>query len=233
MRKLFSVLLAVLLVLAVPAMAMAETAVTVSGTGETFVPADVAVISLGVSARDKEVLVAQAKVNESIAAIKEALVAAGVAEENINTDYINIYPIYNYNTDMEELAAYNANSTLAVKVTAIGDVGKVIDAAFEAGANNLNGIEFSASDTSEAKAKALELAVEDAITKAEILAAAAGMKIAGINSIQEGGVYSYDRGVGYITKNMEAAAMDSAAGTIVQSAKLAVTANITVIFAVG
>ena len=109
----------------------------------------------------------------------------------------------------------------------------MIDAAFEAGANNLNGIEFSASDTSEAKAKALELAVEDAITKAEILAAAAGMKIAGINSIQEGGVYSYDRGVGYITKNMEAAAMDSAAGTIVQSAKLAVTANITVIFAVG
>ena len=74
--------------------------------------------------------------------------------------------------------------------------------------------------------------MEDAITKAEILAAAAGMKIAGINSIQEGGVYSYDRGVGYITKNMEAA-MDSAAGTVVQSAKLAVTANITVIFAVG
>ena len=86
MRKFFSVLLAVLLILALPSMAMAETIITVSGTGETFVPADVAVISLGVSARDKEVLVAQAKVNESIAAIKEALIAAGVAEENINTD---------------------------------------------------------------------------------------------------------------------------------------------------
>ena len=232
MRKFFSVLLAVLLILALPSMAMAETIITVSGTGETFVPADVAVISLGVSARDKEVLVAQAKVNESIAAIKEALIAAGVAEENINTDYINIYPIYNYNADMEELAAYNANSTLAVKVTKIGEVGKMIDTTFEAGANNLNGIEFSASDTSEAKAKALELAVEDAISKAEILARAVGMKIAGINSIQEGGVYSYDRGVGYITKNMEAS-MDAAAGTVVQSVKLAVTANITVIFAVG
>ena len=77
-----------------------------------------------------------------------------------------------------------------------------------------------------------DVAVEDAISKAEILAGAAGMKIAGINSIQEGGVYSYDRGVGYITKNMEAS-MDAAAGTVVQSAKLAVTANITVIFAVG
>ena len=232
MRKVFSILLAVLLVLALSSAAMAETIVTVSGSGETFVPADVAVISLGVSARDKEVLVAQAKVNESIAAIKEALIVAGVAEENINTDYINIYPIYNYNADMEELAAYNANSTLAVKVTKIAEVGKMIDTAFEAGANNLNGIEFSASDTSEAKAKALELAVEDAISKAEILARAAGMKIVGINSIQEGGVYSYDRGVGYITKNMEPS-MDAAAGTVVQSAKLAVTANITVIFAVG
>ena len=152
MRKVFSILLAVLLVMALSSAAMAETIVTVSGSGETFVPADVAVISLGVSARDKEVLVAQAKVNESIAAIKEALIVAGVAEENINTDYINIYPIYNYNADMEELAAYNANSTLAVKVTKIAEVGKMIDTAFEAGANNLNGIEFSASDTSEAKA---------------------------------------------------------------------------------
>ena len=139
--------------------------------------------------------------------------------------------------DTTQIALFGNGATATVKGgTGSGIVNQRerdwIDTAFEAGANNLNGIEFSASDTSEAKAKALELAVEDAISKAEILAGAAGMKIAGINSIQEGGVYSYDRGVGYITKNMEAS-MDAAAGTVVQSAKLAVTANITVIFAVG
>ena len=235
MRKLFSMFLAVMLVLTVPSLAMADATIAVNGTGEVLVPADMAVISLGVYAIDKDVLAAQAKVNAAIASIKEALLAGGVAEENINTDYINIYPNYNYNGEQEEIAAYNANSSLAVKVTKIDEVGKLIDVAFEAGANTLNGIQFLASDTSEAEAKALELAVEDAITKAEVLADAAGMKIAGINSIQESGVYSYDRGAGYFNAKT-VSAMDMAAeqaGTVVQAAKLAVNASISVIFAVN
>ena len=234
MRKLFSVLLAALLLLAVPSMAFADATVAVNGNGEVLVSADLAIVSLGVSARDKEVLAAQAKVNETIAAVRAALIAGGVSEADINTDYINIYPVYNYSDDREELSAYNANSSLAVRVTAIEDVGRLIDAAFEAGANTLNGIQFMASDTSEAEAKALELAVEDAITKAEVLAGAAGMKIAGINAIQESSVYSWDRGAGYYNSKAESveAAMD-AAGTVVQSARLAVTATISVIFAVN
>ena len=232
MRKLFSVLLATLLLLALPVMAFADATVAVNGNGEVFVPADLAIVNLGVSARDKDVLAAQSKVNETIAAIRAALIAGGVAEEDINTDYINIYPVYSYNDDREELSAYNANSSLAVKVTAIEDVGKLIDAAFEAGANTLNGIQFMASDTTEAEAKALELAVEDAITRAEVLAGAVGMKITGINAIQESGVNSYDRGAGYY--NSKSTALDAAqAATVVQSAKLSVTASISVIFAVN
>ena len=234
MRKYFSLLLFLLLLGALSAPALADSTVTVSGEGEILVPADLAIVNLGVSARDKDVLAAQSKVNETIAAIRAALIAGGVAEEDINTDYINIYPVYSYNDDREELSAYNANSSLAVKVTAIEDVGKLIDAAFEAGANTLNGIQFMASDTSEAEAKALELAVEDAITKAEVLAGAAGMKIAGINSIQESNVYSWDRGAGYYNAKAESVAAEmNVAGTVVQSARLAVTATISVIFAVN
>ena len=50
-------------------------------TGEVRVSADTAVISLGVNARDKDVLKAQQKVNETIAAIRAALIEKGVKEE--------------------------------------------------------------------------------------------------------------------------------------------------------
>ena len=210
--------------------AAAETKITVTGTGETQVSADTAIISLGVSARDKDVLQAQQKVNETIAAIRKTLLDNGVEETCINTDYLNIYAIYDYSTDQEELAAYNANSTLAIKVTDISTVGALIDAAFAAGANTLNGITFSASDTEEANAESMKKAVAAAKAKAEVLAEASGLKITGIETIAEGGVYSYGNSVGnFSAKRMEAAAQDEA-GTVVQAAKLIINATVSITY---
>ena len=229
MRKLISLLLTLCL-LAVSAAALADTAITVSGTGNTYVAADTAVISLGVNARDKDVLKAQAAVNEAIAAVRAALEEKGVAKEDINTDYINIYAIYDYQNDMEQIVAYNANSTLAIRVTDMESVGSLIDTAFTAGANTLNGIDFSASDTAAARAEALKAAVADAKAKAEALAEAAGLKVKELKAIEEGGTYSYANSRGFETKEM-AAAGDY--GTVVQSARLVVSATITVTYEAG
>ena len=228
MRKVLSMILTLLVVLSVPVFAFADSEITVIGTGEVLIPADTAVVSLGVSATDPEVLKAQRKANETIAAIREALIDAGVKEEDINTDYINIYASYDYSDGSEQLKGYNANSTLAIRVTDIEAVGEVIDIAFEAGANTLNGINFSASDTTEAEAKAMKKAVEDAKDKAEVLAEASGLNIRGIDEIIESGTYSYDRGM--MNGFAKATAEDAAAGTVVQAAKLAVNSSITVKF---
>ena len=230
-RKFIAILAATVMVLCTSA-ALAETKIEVTGTGETQVSADTAVISLGVSARDRDVLKAQQKVNEAIAGIREALIAKGVPEENINTDYMNIYAIYDYEGEMETVKAYSASTTLAVKVTNMDDTGMLIDEAFAAGANTLNGISFSASDTEAAKAESLKAAVAEATAKAEVLAEAAGMKITGIQVISEGGVYSYNNSVGnFSAKAMDRAEMEEATyGTVVQAAKLIVSATVSVTF---
>ena len=232
MKKLVAMILALAMILAAVA-ALADTKISVNGNGEVRVSADTAVISLGVNAQDKDVLKAQQKVNETIAAIRKALTEAGVKEENINTDYMNIYAIYEYRDDLEQVVAYNANSSLAIRVTDMETVGNVIDLCFAAGANTLNGINFSASDTEEAKAEAMKRAVADAKKKAEILAEAAGLKIKGIEEINEGGVYSYENSIGnvYAAKGLdrEEAAMTDG-GTVVQSAKLIVSANVSIVF---
>ena len=220
------VLFIALILLLTASAAAAETKITVNGTGEVRVSADTAVISLGVNARDKDVLKAQQMVNETIAKIRKALLEQGMDEENINTEFINIHAIYDYQNDQEQLAAYNASSTLALKVTDMESVGTLIDAAFAAGANTLNNISFSASDTEEAKNEALQEAVKDAQTKAETLAQAAGLKITGIEMISENGVYSYENSVG----NLYAKEAAADAGTVVQAAKLIVNATVSITY---
>ena len=210
---------------------LADTRITVSGSGETQVSADTAVISLGVSARDGDVLKAQQKVNEAIAAIRKALTELGIKEEHINTDYMNIYAMYDYTGEQEQITAYNANSTLAIQVTDMDSVGMLIDTAFGAGANTLNGISFSASETEEARAESLRKAVAEAREKAEILAEAAGLKITGIERMDEGGVFSYENSVGnFSAKGMAMEEMAADAGTVVQAAKLIVNATVSLTF---
>ena len=229
MRKILA-LLAASVLLAACSSAAAETRIAVNGTGETRISADTAVISLGVSARDRDVLKAQQTVNENIAGIRQALLSNGVAEENINTDYMSIYAIYDYNEDVEKVQAYNASTTLAVKVTDMDSVGKLIDEAFAAGANTLNGISFSASDTDEARDESLKAAVGEARAKAEVLAEASGLKITGIETISEGNVYSYDNSVSnFSAKRMEGTA-DTGYGTMVQAAKLIVSVTVSITF---
>ena len=229
MRKILALLAASVLLTACSS-AAAETRIAVNGTGETRISADTAVISLGISARDRDVLKAQQTVNENIAGIRQALLSNGVAEENINTDYMSIYAIYDYNEDVEKVQAYNASTTLAVKVTDMDSVGKLIDEAFAAGANTLNGISFSASDTDEARDESLKAAVGEARAKAEVLAEASGLKITGIETISEGNVYSYDNSVSnFSAKRMEGTA-DTGYGTMVQAAKLIVSVTVSITF---
>ena len=226
MKKTVSLLIALLIISLIPPFAFADSEITVTGTGNVLVPADMAVVMLGVSAADKDVRTAQGTANEAIAAIRSALIEGGIAEEDINTDYINIYAMYDYSGGSEQITGYNANSTLAIRVKDIERVGEVIDLAFGAGANTLNGISFSATDTAEAKEMAMRLAVADAQAKADILADAAGLKIRGIEDIAEQNTYSYDKG---IMNNFDVAEA-SAAGTVVQAAKLTVSSSVVITF---
>ena len=97
------------------------------------------------------------------------------------------------------------------------------------GSYTLNGISFSASDTSEAKAEALREAVADAKNKADVLAEASGLKITGIESLSEDGVFSYENTVGNVYAKM-AVAETADAGTVVQAAKLIVSASVSITY---
>ena len=228
MKKLLVLLtcVALLALCAGPALAEGEgTKLSVSGNGTVLVESDLAIVTVGVREASADVLVAQATVNEKIAAIKQALLDAGVQETEINTDSINIYANYDYSDNTEVIVGYTANNSLSVRTTDIDNVGALIDAAFAAGANTLDNVQFTVQDDSEAREQALTKAVEDARRKADVLAAAVGMQVAAIESIAESGVYTYDSMRNFA--QMDAAATEeSGAGTLVQAALVSVDASV-------
>lgn len=227
-----ALLLAAALLLSAGA-ALAETKITVSGTGEVLVSADTAVITIGVHVRDRDVMNAQRRANETVAAIREALIREGVPESDINTDYISLYAVYDYREDSEEeIAGYNASSTLAIRTTDLARVGHYIDICFGAGANTLEGVAFSASDTAAAQEEAMRTAVGNARRKAEVLASAEGLEIRKVESMSESNSFSYDSGANNFmargTEEKEFAADGSP--TVVQAAKLVVSVTVTVVY---
>ena len=232
MKKLIPLMTALCLALALSLTALAEPASAAGGTlaatgsGVVQVASDVATVSLGVTEYSADVQEAQNTVNQKIAAVRAALIEAGVANSDINTDSIYIYANYDYTGDMQRVVGYNASNSLSIRTTQIERVGEFIDAAFAAGANQLNNISFSRQDITEAQAQALTLATQDAIAKATTIAEAAGVELGAIQRIVEGNDYSYDSGVNVVYA--KEAAMDTAAGTDVQAAMISVSANVTV-----
>lgn len=227
MKKLSAVLLCVAM-LAMSGAALADdSTISVQGSGTVFVESDLATISLGVREVARDVLEAQAAVNAKIDAVRGALIDAGVKENEINTDSIGIYANYDYSGTAEAIVGYTAYNSLSVRSGDIDNIGKIIDAAFAAGANSLDYVQFSVKDSTSAQDEALKMAFDDAVRKADTLAAAANLKIGGIDSIREEYNYSYDSMRNY----KYAPAEDGVGGgTMVQAALVSVTAAVTVEF---
>ena len=109
----------------------------------------------------------------------------------------------------------------------IENIGTYIDIAFAAGANTFDSISFSVKDDSAARKEALELAVQNAREKAEVIAMAAGKQLGEIEQISEASYqeYSYESNDG---ANIAYAKEAAAAGveTTVRAAQVSVSAKV-------
>jgi hypothetical protein len=208
--------------------ALADSTITVQGVGIVQVDADRVSFSIGVREVASEVMTAQSAVNEKIGAVIDAMKALGIEDDAISTNSIGIYPNYNYdsNDGSEIVSGYTAYNNISVTVKDVANSGKYIDAAFAAGANSLDYVEFSAADIEAASDRALELAVSNATDKAKVLAEAAGLKLGEVLEIREGSGASYDVPTLYAKNEM-----DAGAGTEVLASKQSVSASVTMTFA--
>ena len=122
--------------------------------------------------------------------VLDRLKSEGVAAEAIETTNVSVYPIRTYNpeTGQETLTGYRAQNSVTVTLADAGQVGKVLSAAVEAGANIVSGPVWKLSDDTAAVAAALKKAVANARTKAEALAEAQGVKVGDVVMMNESSV---------------------------------------------
>ena len=160
---------------------------SVSGVGRVNAVPDVADISIGVTKQDKEAGGASSKAAAAMDSVVTVLLEMGIDEKDIQTTSLSLNPQYDWDKNPAPIVAWQANNQVNVTVRDIDSVGSVVDAAVDAGANQVNGISFRVEDPTEAEMLARTAAVEDAEAKATQLAADAGVEITGVISISESG----------------------------------------------
>ena len=160
--------------------------ILVTGSATIQSSPDLATLRVGVQSFDKNVEKAVNDNNTKIESIILNLGNKGLTEKDMETDQFNISPQREYrNNNPPIVVGYNVSNILTVKIRNLESLGEIMQVAVGSGANTINGLSFSIEDPNPLRQKARGLAMEDALSRAEILADASGVEVGKPISIQE------------------------------------------------
>jgi uncharacterized protein YggE len=150
--------------------------ISTSGEAQARVTPDRATVFVGVQTRAVTAAAAAADNAKRQKGIIDTLKALGLGSDEIGTQDYSVSPEVQYNPpgSTPKVTGYTVSNTVRVELKRIDLVGTVIDAALAKGANEIGGIQFSASTAAEVRRVALADAVRNARADAEALAKAAG-----------------------------------------------------------
>ncbi len=232
-KTLFSLILVLALALALPAPAEEGGALTVQGSATVVLDAEYATLSVGADTESVNVADAQQENARLMEQVIAALRDAGCAPEDMKTGGFNVYTSYAYaygdGGAESRTVVYHVSNSLTITIRQPERIGECIDAAGNAGANQMNSLTFHSSQQSQAYDQALTAACANAKAQAELLAAAMGVSIKGILSISvPQDAASYSRSNSY--KVAGASADMAEAGTAILPGELSVSATVEVVF---
>ncbi len=112
-----------------------------------------------------------------------------MTDQQVVTSGYNLTQTYDYPKNQPpRVSGFSARNTIRAEVRRLDDLGKVIDAAINAGATDVSSIQYLASSTDEARRNALSTAVQQARSDAEVMARAAGGRLGRLISVSSSGV---------------------------------------------
>src|SRR5262249_29303673 len=85
------------------------------------------------------------------------------------------------------ISGYEARNSVTVTTSDLNKVGTIIDAAAQAGSNEVSGIAFTLRQDRPARDRALSEATREAVSKAQVIAQALGGRVVRIVEVQEEG----------------------------------------------
>jgi uncharacterized protein YggE len=177
------------------ALAPGATRLMVVATGEARRVPDIATIGAGVVTTAPTAAAALEQNSRQMASVLAALKRAGIADRDIQTSSVSLFPDYRQQQDNSppQITGYRASNEVRVRFRDVAATGRILDVLVAQGANQINGpslgIENSDSAMDEARTKALAAAR----ARAELYARALGKRVARVLEVSEGSDVSYPR----------------------------------------
>ncbi len=207
----------------------AAKSVTVTATGTAYGTPDEAGFDAGVSVLNADVQVATDQVSERVSSLTSALETAGVAERDVRTLIFTVFPEPRYdNQGQVTQMRYRVLNTLHVTVRDTAQLGTLLGASVEAGANDVSNVVYSFSNRGVLERQARKQAMARARQKATQLARFGQTQLGEVRRINE----STSAPQAFEDKMFTGSAdfADSSFEVPVSSGQLAVTVSVQVTF---
>jgi uncharacterized protein YggE len=159
-------------------------------SGDSIVQAqpDTAILTISVITQGKRAIDAQQENAGKSDAVVRALKSAAGPGAEVKTSSYSLQPQRVYRENQPPtITGYEARNSVTVTTNDLMRVGTLIDAAGQAGANDVSGISFTLRQDRPARDQALKEATREAVSKAQVIAQSLGGRVVRIVEVQEEG----------------------------------------------
>lgn len=239
MKKFTSVLAAALLVFSVAGTNLAAAAepntIAVSGMAEQEVAPDMAYIDVGINVRADDAETARTQEAQIASQIRRALLGLAITDNDLQNTSYYLYQEYKVDRNGVRTAdKYVLDSSIKVTVKDLDKLSQVIDNVVEAGATNISNITYALSTQNIIQRQLLATAVENARSKAAVVANAGNrtlgnMLSADINSFDGGTIVAYGANKLRSTTNLA----EDGVATKLSPGKIKLNARVQVVFSLN
>jgi hypothetical protein len=158
---------------------------TVSGEGEVEVAPDRADVGFSVVATEKALASAEKLVTDGTVRLLALCESLGIPKSAIRSAHLVVQPQYDDGIvgGRQRIVGYYVSRQVDVDLRDLSKLGKLLQGAVEAGANNLSGVSFGSTRKDEHQRAALALAAQDARANADRLASTMGVKLGKLHAL--------------------------------------------------
>jgi uncharacterized protein YggE len=160
--------------------------IQIAGTGAVQARPDIATINIGVSTEDGNPQNAVSRNNAATSKVISEVEAGGIEKKDLRTSNFSVYPQYRTEGENKrQVVTYRVSNTVTVTIRDLDKVGDILTKVVSAGSNQISGPNFSVSNPEKYLDEARKKAVENAMSKANAYASAAGLKLGTILAMSE------------------------------------------------
>ncbi len=156
--------------------------IRVTGQGIVKVVPDQANLVVRVENKGNNAVTVKSENDSAIAKVLAYTKKVGIADKDVQTEYVNLNKDYNYN---KKTYSFVANQTIRIKIRKLENFDKIMSGLLDSGINRINSVRFSASNSVALEKEARRKAVSNAKEKAEEYVGVLGQKVGKAIQIQE------------------------------------------------